>query len=121
MANMSHHRPNPFDSLLSRRQLLTRCGMGMGALALGTLLSDVGYGAGIAGANTNINPLMPKGPQFPGRAKRVIHLFMNGGPSQVDTFDPKPALEKYAGKMLPIANYKFVRKTGVAYPSAFKF
>ena len=41
-------------------------------------------------------------PQFPAKAKRVIHLFMNGGPSQVDTFDPKPMLDKYAGKELPL-------------------
>ncbi len=116
MANMPHHRPNPFDSTLSRRQLLTRCGMGMGALALGTILSEVGYGS-----SANINPLIAHQPQFPGKAKRVIHLFMNGGPSQVDTFDPKPALQKYAGKMLPIPNYKTERKTGAAFPSPYKF
>src|SRR5437764_15149256 len=87
MGNMSHHRPNPFDSLLSRRQLLSKCGMGMGALALGTVLSQTGYGSSeISG----VSPLGPHGPQFAGKAKRVIHLFMNGGPSQVDTFDPKP-------------------------------
>src|SRR5437764_15018797 len=82
MANMSHHRPNPFDSMLSRRQLLTRCGMGMGALALGTIMSETGYGnmGGISGTS----PLRPHGPQFMGKAKRVIHLFMNGGPAQVD-------------------------------------
>src|SRR6476646_8154858 len=99
MATMSHHRPNPYDSLLSRRQLLNKCGMGMGALALGTILSEAGYGntAGISG----VNPLRPHGPQYLGKAKRVIHLFMNGGPSKVDTFDPKPMLGKYAGKMLP--------------------
>ena len=91
MGNMSHHRPNPFDSLLSRRQLLTKCGMGMGALALGTLLSQAGYGN--VGEISGTSPLRPHGPQYMGKAKRVIHLFMNGGPSQVDTFDPKPALE----------------------------
>src|SRR3954451_15320068 len=103
MPNISHHASNPFDKLLSRRQLLQRCGMGMGALALGTILSEAGYAnAGVAGPN----PPLPHTAQFGGKAKRVIHLFMNGGPSQVDTFDPKPALEKYAGKMLPIPNYK---------------
>src|SRR6266480_3338296 len=116
MANMSHHRPNPFDSMLSRRQVLTRCGMGMGALALGTILSEVGYVS-----SANINPLIAHGPQFPGKAKRVIHLFMNGGPSQVDTFDTKPSLAKYAGKMLQIPNYKTERKTGAAFPSPYKF
>jgi len=116
---MSHHRPNPFDSLLSRRQLLTKCGMGMGALALGTILSEAGYGS--SGGISGVNPLRPHGPQYLGKAKRVIHLFMNGGPSQVDTFDPKPMLGKYAGKMLPIANYKTERKTGAAFPSPYKF
>src|SRR5258706_8909430 len=116
MANMSHHRANRFDSMLSRRQLLTRCGMGMGELALGTIMSEVGYGS-----STNVNPLVAHASEFPGKAKRAIHLFMNGGPSQVDTFDPKPSLQKYAGKMLPIPNYKTERKTGGAFPSPFKF
>ena len=68
-----------------------------------------------------INPLSPKPPQFPGKAKRVIHLFMNGGPSQVDTFDPKPMLDKYAGKPLPMEYLPTERKTGAALPSPFKF
>src|SRR5712672_4391318 len=112
MANMSHHRPNPFDSMLSRRQLLTRCGMGMGALALGTLMSETGYG-NIGGISAT-SPLRPHGPQYFGKAKRVIHLFMNGGPSQVDTFDPKPMLERYATKALPTENLRTERKTGAA-------
>src|SRR4029450_2964607 len=66
-------------------------------------------------------PLSPRLPHFPGKAKRVIHLFMNGGPSHVDTFDPKPSLAQYAGKELPKANLKTERKTGAAYPSPFKF
>ncbi len=59
-------------------------------------------------------------PHFPVKAKHVIHLFMNGGPSQVDTFDPKPTLEKLAGQNLPIS-LKTERPTGVALPSPFKF
>ena len=70
---------------------------------------------------TGGNPLLPKSPQFPAKAKHVIHLFMNGGPSHVDTFDPKPALEKYAGKPLPMDNLPTERKTGAAFPSPFKF
>src|SRR6266699_6323110 len=117
MANMSHHRPNPLDSLLSRRQLLTRCGRGMGALALGTILSEAGYGnmGGISGTS----PLRPHGPQFMGKAKRVIHLFMNGGPSQVDTFDPKPSLTKYNGQELPGPKLATERKTGAGLGSPF--
>src|SRR6266568_8701857 len=108
---------------ISRRQLLHRCGMGMGALTLSTLLQDLSF-ENIARASTLINPttpLAPRNPPFPARAKRVIHFFLNGGPSHVDTFDPKPALEKYANKPLPIPNYKTERKTGAAFPSPFKF
>lgn len=97
---------------VSRREMLTRCGLGFGAAALGTMLEEEARAA---------NPLLPKQPHFPGQAKHVIHLFMNGGPSHVDTFDPKPALEKYAGKSLPMENLKTERPTGAALPSPFKF
>jgi len=66
------------------------------------------------------NPLAPRPPHFPAKAKRVIHIFANGGPSQVDTFDPKPALTKYHGKPLPL-DLKTERKTGAAFGSPFKF
>jgi hypothetical protein len=65
--------------------------------------------------------LLPRTPHFPAKAKHVIHLFMNGGPSHLDTFDPKPLLEKYAGKPLPTANLKTERPTGAALPSPFTF
>src|SRR3990172_11491649 len=58
---------------------------------------------------------------FTARAKHVIHLFMNGGPSHVDTFDPKPLLTKYHGKDLPQPNLPTERKTGAAFGSPFKF
>src|SRR5437899_7095017 len=106
--------------LLTRRELLCRCGMGFGALGLGALLQDCGL-LSRAEAATNLNPLAPKQPHFPAKAKRVIHLFMNGGPSHVDTFDPKPALAKYAGKTLPAPNLRTERKTGAAFPSPFRF
>src|SRR4029077_9392203 len=61
------------------------------------------------------------GPHFAPRAKRVVHFFLNGGPSHVDTFDPKPALAKYAGKPLPGEYLRTERKTGAAFPSPFKF
>ncbi|HEV8058774.1 MAG TPA: DUF1501 domain-containing protein, partial [Gemmataceae bacterium] len=82
--------PNP---CVTRRDFLCRSGMGMGAIALAGLLSDAGIVPSIARADL-LNPLTPHGPHFPGKAKRVIHLFMNGGPSHVDTFDPKPLLAK---------------------------
>lgn len=87
-----------------------RSGMGMGALGLGSLVQAVGE-----------NPLSPKPPHFRPRAKRIIHLFMNGGPSHVDTFDPKPILKRYAGKMLPMQNLPTERKTGAALPSPYAF
>ncbi len=66
------------------------------------------------------NPLQPKQPHFPGRAKRVVHFFLNGGPSHVDTFDPKPKLAEYAGKPIP-NSYLTERRTGGALPSPFQF
>ena len=110
--------PIKSDGLLSRRQLLRCCGMGFGTLALADLFDRTGFASESKGG---LNPMAPKPPHFPGRAKRVIHIFANGGPSQVDTFDPKPALAKYAGKPIPSGNPKTERKTGVAYPSPFVF
>ena len=106
---------------VSRRELLCRCGMGFGALALADLMGQAGLLSTTAMAAQGINPLLPKTSPLPAKAKRVIHLFMNGGPSHVDTFDPKPALAKYAGKELPTPNLPTERKTGAAFPSPFKF
>ncbi|MEI6772407.1 MAG: DUF1501 domain-containing protein [Planctomycetota bacterium] len=99
--------------MLNRRMMLERSAMGMGALALGSMLQSADA--------SEANPLAVRKPHFAAKAKRVIHLFMNGGPSHVDTFDPKPSLEKYAGKLLPTDNPKTERKTGAAFPSPFKF
>src|SRR5262245_5429347 len=103
-------------SAISRRELLRSCGMGFGALALGDLLAQ----SARSDNPQSLNPMAPKSPHFPARAKHVIHIFLNGGPSQVDTFDPKPALEKYAGKALS-RSLRTERKTGGAMPSPFKF
>ncbi len=89
--------------------------MGMGALGLGPLLSE------LHGAERSLNPLAPGKTHFPGRAKRVIHIFANGGPSQVDSFDYKPALEKYDGKEMPGENLRTERKTGALMKSPFEF
>jgi hypothetical protein len=106
--------------LLTRRELLRRSGMGFAALGLAGLLTPEAQAAD-GTRPTSLNPLSPKAPHFPGNAKRVLHLFMNGGPSHVDTFDPKPSLERYAGKPLPRENLRTERKTGAAFPSPFKF
>jgi hypothetical protein len=111
-----HHPSNLADLFLTRRQLLQRCGMGMGTLALAGLLDPEAR----AGA-TSANPLAPRRPHFTAKAKRVVHLFMNGGPSQVDTFDPKPMLDKYHGRALPRTNLRTERKTGAAMRSPFAF
>src|ERR1700681_4603680 len=85
---------------LSRREVLSRIGGGFGSLALASVFADAGL-LSAAPATRTVNPLAPKPSHFPARAKRVIFLFMNGGPSHVDTFDPKPALLRYAGQAPP--------------------
>ncbi|MDB6032700.1 MAG: hypothetical protein JWM16_3038 [Verrucomicrobiales bacterium] len=95
---------------LNRRDFLARVGMGMGALSFGALAQGQSQ-----------SPLAAHTPHFAPKAKRVIHFFLNGGPSHVDTFDPKPALAKYAGQPLPGEYLRTERKTGAAFPSPFKF
>jgi len=108
------------DRLISRRTLLQRSGMGFGALGLAGLFADeqTRYAGAATVASDGGVGLKPS--HFPARAKRVIHFFLNGGPSHVDTFDPKPALVKYAGQPAPV-NLTTERKTGAAFPSPFKF
>jgi hypothetical protein len=113
----------------SRRQALTRVGQGLGMLGLAGILGDermltsasaaAPSPAPAAGAGYG-NPMAPKQPHFPAKAKHVIHIFANGGPSHVDTFDPKPLLAKYAGKEIP-NRLPTERKTGAALPSPFTF
>ena len=115
---------------LSRRSMLRRCGTGLASFGLAGILRDDGMLHGAMEAATsptsnlsddsNPNPLQSRPAHFPGKAKRVIHLFMNGGPSHVDTFDYKPELQKRDGQRLPFS-LKTERKTGVAMASPFKF
>jgi hypothetical protein len=113
----ANHWFKPEHLALTRREFLSRCGMGMGALGLGGLL---GAARPAQASDGFTNPLTPHPAHFTGKARRVIHIFANGGPSHVDTFDPKPALLTNAGKMLPL-QLKTERRTGAAYPSPFKF
>jgi hypothetical protein len=94
---------------MDRRNFLSRAGMGMGMLGLSQIF-----------AGESSDPFKPRAPHFAAKAKRVIHIFANGGASQVDTFDPKPLLEKYDGKKIPV-HFKTERQTGGAYASRFKF
>jgi len=121
MPPISRHSFSLDHLALTRRELLSRCGTGFGALALGQMLQEENNQQPSAYAAGSQNPLAPKQPHFPSKIKHVIHLFMNGGPSHVDTFDPKPLLQKYAGKELPGGNLKTERKTGAALPSPFSF
>ena len=105
---------------LTRRESLQRMGTGLGVLGLAGLLAQEGSLASAAEPKAS-SPLAPKVSHFAPRAKHIIHLFMNGGPSQVDTFDPKPALEKYNGQRPPGAELKTERRTGGLLMSPFKF
>ncbi|RYD74847.1 MAG: DUF1501 domain-containing protein, partial [Verrucomicrobiaceae bacterium] len=116
---MSDQPPSP--AWLSRRDFLLRSGMGMGAVGLASLFGPQGLQSASAAGGDPTNPLAPGVPHFAPKAKRVIHFFLNGGPSHVDTFDPKPALAKYAGQPLPGEYIRTERKTGAAFPSPFKF
>ena len=111
---MSQHDKN--NILYTRRDFLNRCGMGFGALGLGATLGPNAMGTG----GEAITTLTERAPHFAAKAKRVIHIFANGGPSQVDTFDPKPMLTKWHGRKLP-TKLKTERVTGAAMASPFKF
>lgn len=107
-------------SQLSRRSALQRLGFGMGAVAASDLLASV------QGRDATDSPLSVRQPHFPGKAKRVIHLFMNGGPSQIDTFDPKPELKKLDGQELPDSVKETLQRTqrnrvGEIWASPFEF
>src|SRR5688500_14071626 len=118
----SEHTPRPEDLVMTRRDVLRRTGMGMGAMSLAMLLSENMLGGSTASAAEFVpprapaprSPLVPRQPHFAAKAKRVIHIFAGGGPSHVDTFDPKPALARYEDNTLP-------GLTGLAYPSPFEF
>jgi hypothetical protein len=98
---------------MTRRDYLRKMGTGFGMLGFADLMHSATL--------NNAPALAPKAPHFPAKAKRVIFLFLNGGPSQVDTFDPKPMLAKYSHQPMPSGNLKTERKTGNLLPSPFQF
>jgi hypothetical protein len=104
--------PAPMNPQLNRRNFLTLAGMGLGGLTFDALAHA---------DNRPSAPLSPRAPHFQPRARRIVHFFLNGGPSHVDTFDPKPLLRKYAGESLPGEYLKTERRTGAAFPSPFEF
>jgi Protein of unknown function (DUF1501) len=97
---MSHHCGNFARPPLSRREMLSRCANGIGAVALAALACDRSFGATINAVQSAspISPFAPRPPHFAAKAKSVIFLYMDGGPSQVDTFDPKPLLTRENGQ-----------------------
>lgn len=108
-----------FNAPLNRRQMLRRFASGFGMVGLTGLLADDFLTSAFAGS---ANPLTLKTPHFPAKAKRIIFLFMSGGPSHVDTFDPKPRLARDNGKPLPFEKPKLERtRTGNLLQSPWKF
>ncbi len=115
---MKSHWHTNHNQPMSRREMLAKSSVGFGSLALAGLLAEESS-AGSAGRK---DPLAAKPSQFPARAKRVIFMFMHGGPSQVDTFDYKPLLERDDNKPLPFAKPRVVSsKTGNLLKSPWKF
>jgi len=108
------HTAAPDDNIFTRRQLLVRTGMGFGALSLASLFGINPWDAQGAAGPISGSPLMPKSPHFPVKAKHIIHIFAEGAPSHVDTWDPKPELSKFDGKTIP-------GHDGLAFGSPFKF
>ncbi len=102
---------------MTRRDLLRTMGTGFGMAGLAQVLSA----ANVPSLSATADPLAPRAPQFSAKAKHVIFLFLNGGPSQVDTFDPKPMLTKLSGQPMPAGNLKTERKTGNLLKSPFSF
>ena len=117
---MNQPQPTP----IARRHFLRDCGVGLGKMALAGLLTETLAQSSHAGETGNA--LAPKPPHFPGKAKRVIHLFMAGAPSHLDLFDYKPELARFEGKPLPpsvIGNqrYAFIRSDAAVMGPRFKF
>jgi hypothetical protein len=120
-----HHHSSPCcgvstnieDYFQTRRQFLRSVGLGLGALSLATMIDPrhlIGATAPTPALLPGTNPLLPHAPHFPGKAKSVIHIFAQGAPSHIDTWDPKPALSKMDGKDLPGG-------LGIGMGSPFKF
>src|SRR5437773_4027300 len=122
--NYSNELRSEYARLVTRRWFFRQCGVGLGSIALASLLeADKVFGAA---APKVTDPLAPRQPHFKPKAKRVIYLFMAGAPSQLDLFDYKPALTKYDGKPVPAEvvmgqKYAFIKPDAALYASEFKF
>jgi uncharacterized protein (DUF1501 family) len=117
---------NEARKLLTRRHFFRDCGVGLGAIALASLLNDTKVFGATSASAAKTNPLSPRAPHFPARAKRVIYLFMAGAPSQLDMFDYKPTLKKYDGHPVPDEvvkdqRYAFIRRDAALFATTNKF
>src|ERR1700756_4487845 len=122
--NITNELRSEYARLITRRWFFRQCGVGLGSIALASLLgADRTSGAAIS---ATANPLAPKSPHFKPKARRVIYLFMGGAPSQLDLFDYKPALAKYNGKPVPAEvvmgqQYAFIKPDAALFATDFKF
>ncbi len=113
--NLCQHLPSAGDFCATRRQFLNRFGMGFGALSLAGLIGENTLTASAQGAiATGGSPLTPKAPPLQATAKRIIHIFAQGGPSHIDTWDPKPEMAKHVGQDVTAIG-------GMPLPPQFKF
>jgi hypothetical protein len=112
---------------VARRHFFQECGVGIGKIALASLLTDAFAAQAARGeSGAGANPLAPRKPHFAPKAKRVIHLFMAGAPSQLDLFDYKPELTKLEGKPIPPSvtkgqRYAFIRADAAVLGPRFAF
>lgn len=115
---IKEHTPSIQDTIFTKRQFLTKTGMGFGAMSMAALYDTNLFGEtpspSSESTTKSLNPLLPKKPHFNTKAKYIIHIFASGAPSQIDTFDPKPELTKFNNKTIP-------GHDGLAYGSPFKF
>ncbi|MCH5375857.1 MAG: DUF1501 domain-containing protein, partial [Planctomycetes bacterium] len=114
-----------FGYRVARRQFLRDCGVGLGKIALAGLLTDA-WRDGAAAAPSADHPLASRPPHFAGKARRVIHLFMAGAPSQLELFDDKPELTRLEGKPLPPSviggqRYAFIRPDAAVLGPRYRF
>src|SRR5262249_55617015 len=115
-----------FSRVQGRRRFLQECSGGLGTIALWNLMALEGRAGSQVKELPHVNPLEPKAPHFAARAKNVIFLFMEGGPSQLDLFDPKPELQKWNGHPLPESMAKnldlaFIKPTAKIWPCPREF
>src|ERR1700722_20129097 len=114
--NQAEQRGPTVDTQLTRREVLSRLGSGFGGLALASLLQPKSWAGG-----PQVHNLQPRQPHFPAKARAVIQLFMHGGPSHLDLFDPKPVLDRYDGRPPPPEAVDNFRLTGNLLKSPFRF